>query len=107
MLPSSLSQTASSEDDSGEEEEDGGSGQASGGLSVGGTWQRQEDVLRRMHQQRNDILVCLCNIARASCKTYKRRMLQQRSECRSECRFCVCERVRGRCVRQDSEKAYL
>ena len=103
MLPSSLSQTASSEDDSGEEEEDGGSGQASGGLSVGGTWQRQEDVLRRMHQQRNDILVCLCNIARASCKTYKRRMLQQRSDIL----VCVCERMRGRCVRQDSEKAYL
>jgi hypothetical protein len=52
--------TASSEEDSEEEEEDGGNGHLSGGLSVGGTWQRQEDVLRRMHQQRNDILVCVC-----------------------------------------------
>jgi len=40
------------------EEED-----ASEGLRAAGTWQRQEDVLRRMNQQRNDILVsvvCAC-----------------------------------------------
>ena len=101
MIPSSLSQTASSEDDSGEEEEDGGSGQASGGLSVGGTWQRQEDVLRRMHQQRNDILVCLCNIARASCKTYKRRMLQQRSVSVSVCVADACDRILKRLIYSD------
>ena len=55
-------QSASSEEDEEEEyvedeEEEEVDGEMAAGMSAAGTWQRQEDVLRRMNQQRNDILV--------------------------------------------------
>ena len=57
-----LRQSASSEEDEEEEdveddEEEEMDGKMAAGMSAAGTWQRQEDVLRRMNQQRNDILV--------------------------------------------------